>query len=476
MGSRAMGMGGAGVAVTRGVLSTYWNPAALCPPANPETVDFFEIALPLAVMGAASRDILRELDEAIDLSGQVDFQAIGERLAAGKKLSEEQVRDLLNLADQLPGLEAGGAGFLANASLGLGLRMDRFAFNSVGLYSAGAATTLDRTNLALGSNGIENLIPPGKGQPSTPGGLSLANELVKAGLLGQQQADRLVFLAEQAGVNLDSSEFRRMIEDILEVNSENFSGSAGDLITANQSGVEVGSILVQEYTVSYAQPLKEWFGPSVLDSISLGASLKVMNAKTFFSPFAFSSLGDFEGIAEELLTEAREETSMNVGFDLGLLAQPADWVSLGLVGRNLNSPSFDFARAGDYVLQPQVRAGVGFYDLLPGLVLAADVDLTRNRTDALPGYISQQAALGFEYSLLEGDGLLLRGGVSVNLAGSEGAALHIGLGFNFTDVAFDLAAMVTPRLAQLPESGDGVALEFPERIGFSLMVGCRIPF
>ena len=119
----------------------------------------FEIALPLAVMGAASRDILRELDEAIDLSGQVDFQAIGERLAAGKKLSEEQVRDLLNLADQLPGLEAGGAGFLANASLGLGLRMDRFAFNSGGLYSAGAATTLDRTNLALGSNGIENLIP-----------------------------------------------------------------------------------------------------------------------------------------------------------------------------------------------------------------------------------------------------------------------------------------------------------------------------
>ena len=29
VGSRAMGMGGAGVAVTRGVLSTYWNPAGL---------------------------------------------------------------------------------------------------------------------------------------------------------------------------------------------------------------------------------------------------------------------------------------------------------------------------------------------------------------------------------------------------------------------------------------------------------------
>ena len=72
VGARAMGMGGAGVAVTRGVLSSYWNPAALCPPADPDPVDFFEVALPLAVMGVASRDVLRELDEAVDLSGQVE--------------------------------------------------------------------------------------------------------------------------------------------------------------------------------------------------------------------------------------------------------------------------------------------------------------------------------------------------------------------------------------------------------------------
>ena len=84
VGSRAMGMGGAGVAVTRGVLSTYWNPAGLCPPANPDPVDFFEVALPLAVMGVASRDVLMQLDDAVDLSGEIDFNAIEERLVAGK--------------------------------------------------------------------------------------------------------------------------------------------------------------------------------------------------------------------------------------------------------------------------------------------------------------------------------------------------------------------------------------------------------
>ena len=475
VGSRAMGMGGAGVAVTRGVLSTYWNPAALCPPAASESAGFFEFALPLAVMGTASRDALRELDEVTELSGRVDFRAIEDRLDRGKPLTVDQVRSLLALAGELPGLETNGNGFLTDVSMGLGLRLERFAFNSIGLYSAGAVTRLDRRNLALGNKGIEGFLPPGKGRPVTSAGRLLANDLVNAGLLGRSQADHLVSLAEQAGVNLDSSGFREMVADILEATNDNSTGSAGDFITANQSGVEVSGIFVQEYVASYAHPLKDWFSPSVLDSVSIGASLKVMNAKTFFSPFSLSSLDAFEGLDGDLLTEAREETSMNIGIDLGLLAQPTDWLSLGLVGRNLNGPSFDFARAGDYELEPQVRAGVGLYDLLPSLVLAADIDLTRNHTDALPGYGSQQAAIGFEYSLLDGEDVLLRGGVSKNLAGSEGASFHFGLGFRLADVFIDMAAMFTPRIMEIERDAEGGLFELPERAGLSLMIGCQIP-
>ena len=475
VGSRAMGMGGAGVAVTRGVLSTYWNPAGLCPPSSAEPAGFFELALPLAVMGAASRNALRELDEVIDLSAAVDFRVIEERLAAGKPLTAEQVRSLLALAEELPGLESSGNGFLTDVSLGLGLRLDRFAFNSVGLYSAGAVTRLDRRSLALGNQGIEGILPPGQGRPVTPEGLSLVNDLVNAGLLARPQADHLVFLAEQAGVDLNSTGFRGMVEDILEATSESTSGSSGEFITANQSGVEVSGILVTEYVVSYSQPLKDWFTSSPLNTISVGASLKVMNAKTFFSPFSLTSLEDFEGVDGDLLTEAREETSMNIGFDLGLLAEPTDWLSLGLVARNLNSPSFDFAKAGDYELDPQVRMGVGVYDLAPGLVLAADLDLTRNHTDALPGYDSQQLAAGLEYSIPGWENFFLRGGLSKNLASGEGAALHFGLGFSLADVSFDMAAMVIPRLTEVDRGTDGGPLELPERAGLSLMIGCQVP-
>jgi hypothetical protein len=94
----------------------------------------------------------------------------------------------------------------------------------------------------------------------------------------------------------------------------------------------------------------------------------------------------------------------------------------------------------------------------------------------LPGYASQQAAIGFEYSLLDGDHLFLRGGVSGNLASSQGVALHFGLGFNLAGASFDLAATATPRLVELPGTDEGSAREFPERAGFSVMLGCHVSF
>ena len=95
---------------------------------------------------------------------------------------------------------------------------------------------------------------------------------------------------------------------------------------------------------------------------------------------------------------------MRFGVDAGVLVQPLSWLSLGVVGRNLNNPSFDFKGPGNYEIERQFRAGVGIAPL-PGLTLAADLDLVRNDSEALPGYHSQVAALN---SL---DVLFLRGGV-----------------------------------------------------------------
>ena len=83
---------------------------------------------------------------------------------------------------------------------------------------------------------------------------------------------------------------------------------------------------------------------------------------------------------------------------------------------------------------------------------------------------------GVEYALLAGDNLFLRGGLSANLASSEGATLHLGLGFYLAGATFDLSATANPRLVDLPGNDEISFREFPQRAGFSVMLGCQLSF
>jgi hypothetical protein len=67
VGARQMGMGGAGVAITRGALSTYWNPAALTPPSAPRHDTSWDLAVPLSVNTAAIGDVLGDIEDISDL-------------------------------------------------------------------------------------------------------------------------------------------------------------------------------------------------------------------------------------------------------------------------------------------------------------------------------------------------------------------------------------------------------------------------
>ena len=68
------------------------------------------------------------------------------------------------------------------------------------------------------------------------------------------------------------------------------------------------------------------------------------------------------------------------GFlDLGLLARPYDWLRVGLVARNVNSPTFDRnidlpGQSNEFVLEPQVRMGVAAIPF-KNWIIAADIDL-----------------------------------------------------------------------------------------------------
>jgi hypothetical protein len=154
---------------------------------------------------------------------------------------------------------------------------------------------------------------------------------------------------------------------------------------------------------------------------------------------------------------------------VGLLVQPLSWLALGLTGRNLNRPSLEFKGPGDYVVEPQLRAGLGLTPL-PGLTLAVDVDCFVNHSEALPGYDSQVIGGGAEYALIAI--LFLRAGFSKNTrASNEDFVIHAGLGFSVGFFQFDFAAGVTPDTEDITSSGDEVL----ERSGLSLQLGFNVP-
>jgi hypothetical protein len=134
-------------------------------------------------------------------------------------------------------------------------------------------------------------------------------------------------------------------------------------------------------------------GLPLLPRLFVGANLKWMEATTYYQ-----ELRVFDG--EEGVTVGdydRDEGSDNdFGIDLGLLYRRPAWRA-GLLARDINSPSFDYPRGhGELILRPQVRAGLAW---LPWrqLLLAADLDLTNNHS-LIPHSASRIASTGLEYT------------------------------------------------------------------------------
>lgn len=354
---------------------------------------------------------------------------------------------------------------VSNASAALMGRVWHFGFSIMGLGYAGGQTKVDLSNLALGNGGLTRAVGPGS---SHSGELSLAGQqfadsLASQGLATQNQAEEIVFQAEQFGMNTGDGSLQQNIQNILAATRDNNGGSLDRFFTENQSGVDIRGIVLQEYAVAFAHPF--------FDMVSVGASAKVLYGTTYYKPYSLSDIQNAKDLFKDLVNSKNREESLNLGVDVGALVQPMDWISLGIVGRNLNRPEFDFKGPGKYVVEPQVRAGVGLTPL-PGLTLAGDVDLYINHSEALPGYDSQMLGGGAEYALL--DILFLRGGVSKNIAEpTENVMFHLGLGLRVLSVDVDLAASIVPEFTKL-ESGGGTA-ELPERAGASLLIGVNIP-
>ncbi|MBI2387951.1 MAG: conjugal transfer protein TraF [Elusimicrobia bacterium] len=135
-GARALGMGGAGVALAQGPLASYWNPAALGRP----TPNTHGVQIPLGVHAALTGSVIE---------GAKNLENLKDR---GTAPTQAEVNDALDKLDQP------GSGMRFDADLGVNVKTGRLGIFFNGSIDAGAVPQVDRVNTAAAdiTNGTNN--------------------------------------------------------------------------------------------------------------------------------------------------------------------------------------------------------------------------------------------------------------------------------------------------------------------------------
>lgn len=204
-------------------------------------------------------------------------------------------------------------------------------------------------------------------------------------------------------------------------------------LTFDQLGLEtrfsVFSLI--EAPLAYAYELDTFLG-----DVSVGVAVKYMKLFGAKMDFKLRDGQDFNPMKDLPKVEFGEGSS-NVGVDVGVSYEPISLVTLGLVGKNLNAPTFDLG-SQKIKIDPQVRAGLALnIDLL---TLALDADLTANRL--LGSEVkNQMLSLGGTVDL---GFFALRAGIAKDLQHRDDLIYALGLGIAFLDVGVQFGKKTNP--------------------------------
>jgi hypothetical protein len=203
-----------------------------------------------------------------------------------------------------------------------------------------------------------------------------------------------------------------------------------------KSTVTPRGIMLLEIPLSYGHD----FDLDAFGHLGLGISLKYLYVETTSVTQSIYNSSNDKIVSSSDLTKQLSKnlsTKGNFGLDLGALWKIGRVVpvptSIGLVGKNLNAPSFSVQSGDKIPVDPQVRAGIAISPL-EWLDIVADLDVIKNTT-VVPGLRSQQFGGGVEFKPLSS--LKLRAGGLTDLVQSTGG-LTAGFSVGIPLVFFDL--------------------------------------
>ena len=490
LGTRPMGMGGAFVAVAQGPIAQYWNPAGLVK----SSANVSGMEIPVGVTAEFTGNIVENASQIGDLAQS--YSAIQTAQDTGGAVNAEQIGAFVKTLSLMSDMNDPGKGALFDVAGGVNFKFSKVALSVNNFTSIGLNPFIDTTNVGLGSDGgslsgvsfttvdattLSNASYSGAvttiaGAINTIDFTSL--ELLFCGAGGcvasganaidnsTELATALVNQAITAGLSVDAvnaaaADMAAYAADVAPIVA---AGASGNSYYNNQSALTVAGASFVEIAAGYAWNLDKW-----MHGLSLGANLKLINGRTAATSFRFLSESD----TADAFTLEDTKASWAPSADLGLLWDVKQTYAgapfspkVGLVMRNINSPSFDTPAGGDYDLDRQVRLGVAL-NPTKFWTLAADMDLTKNSTP-VDGFDSRQLALGTEINVFnrKAFNIPLRAGIMKNLAEKDSKlAYTLGTGLNLLFMHFDVSGVVSSERTTLDDS------EIPTKVGVAASFG-----
>jgi hypothetical protein len=450
----ALGIGGAGVARTFDAYAPYWNPAGLA---------FNETGFSSRLNAGAGLRINSSMAENIDRIGKLDVNNLGElNINVGTSLTPAQIdqnRVLIDKAVQFVGvlndLNQHSGTLSVNADAVLGFQYKHFAVGGFTTMELAAFSNTETINVRPGGNITISDFATGIGAAgaTTPATRFFTDaqraEITNA--FGGNAGITNVLEAELVKPNGNQTNLTpEQARDALVQMGQAFQNNQGSLEN-NRSTLEYLGIILIDIPISYGHQ----FDLGSFGKLGIGGSLKVIQARTFIGESQIVQVKDSGDIVKNITDHHQDSTGF--GIDLGALWKYKEWLGVGVVAKNLNSPEFDTpevilpirGKVKETIrVKPQVRAGVAL-DPFPWLTVAADLDLTENDT-VLVGKTSRNIGGGLEFRPYTW--FKFRIGAYDNLANSDvGVVGTTGLTIGTKSVNLDLDAAASPETGKYKE-------------------------
>ena len=487
LGTRPMGMGGAFVAVAQGPIAQYWNPAGLVK----SSANVSGLEIPVGVTAEFTGNIIKNASEIGDMSKSFSSTQQDQRTGSSP-MNADQMAAFAKTVSLMSDMNKPGKGALFQVAGGANFKFSKVSLSVNNYTSVGLNPFIDTVNIGLGNGGagVSGVNFTGANQTDTSYDSAEAAFNSAINTIGYGNINSLI-CGNPTCLNTDQSitsqttfvyalintavadgQTAEQINEAANTLSQYASqvapiiagAASGNPYTNNNSNLGVVGASFVEVAAGYGWNKDNW-----LQGLSFGANLKAINGKTAVTSFRFMSEGDTSQAFKLDDVKSSWQPSADIGFLWDVRKKYPNAPlrpKMGLVIRNINSPSFKTNGAGKYDLDRQVRLG---FALNPAKfwTLAMDLDVTKNKTP-VKGFDSRQLCLGTEINIVnrKAFNIPLRAGIMSNLAEKDSKrAYTLGTGLNLLFMHFDVSAVVSSERTVLDNK------EIPSKVGVAASFG-----